>query len=74
MRLYWNVEKVDFYFKVNLKEISRNRKGMLSMLSSFYDPLVLASPIILKGRLILQELCEKGLHWDNQVSEEYVKK
>ena len=47
---------------------------MLSMLSSFYDPLVLASPIILKGRLILQELCEKGLHWDNQVSEEYVKK
>ena len=44
------------------------------MLSSFYDPLGLASPFFLKGRLILQELCQEGLHWDKQVSEEYVKK
>ena len=47
---------------------------MLSMLSSFYDPLGLVSPSILRGRLILQELCQEGLHWDKQVSEEYVKK
>ena len=60
----WNVEKDALCFKVNLKEKPRNRRGMLSMLSSFYDPLGLASPFILKGRLILQELCQEGLHWD----------
>ena len=43
------------------------------MLSSFYNPLGLVSPFVFKGSLILQELCQEGLHWDKQVSEEYVK-
>ena len=47
---------------------------MLSLLSSFYDFLGLASPFILKERLIMQELCQEGLHSDKQISEEYVKK
>ena len=51
-----------------------NRRGMLSMLSSFYNSLSLASPFILRGRLILQELCQDELQWDKQVPEEYVKK
>ena len=46
----------------------------VSMLSSFYDPSGLASPFILKGRLIQQELCQERLHWDKKISEEYVKK
>ena len=44
------------------------------MLSSFYDPLGLVLPFMLKGRLILQELWQEELHWDKQVSEKYVKK
>ena len=72
--VYWNVQKDALCFQVNLREKPRNRRGMLSMLSSFYDPLGLISPSILKGRLILQELCQEGLHWDKKVSEEYVKK
>ena len=39
LRVYWNVEKDALCFKVNLKEKPRNRRGMFSMLSSFYDPL-----------------------------------
>ena len=53
---------------------TRNWRDMLSMLSSFSNPLGLVSPFILKGRSILQELCQEGLHWDKEVSEEYVKK
>ena len=33
----WNVEKDSLCFKLNLKDKPRNRRGMLSMLSSFYD-------------------------------------
>ena len=54
--VYWNVKKDALRLKVNLKEKPSNWRGMLSMLSSFYDPLGLVSPFILKGRLILQEL------------------
>ena len=72
--VYWNVEKDALCFQVNLKEKPRIRRGMLSMLSSFYNPLGLVLPFMLKGRLILQELWQEGLHWDKQVSEKYVKK
>ena len=47
---------------------------MFSWLSFFYDPVGLVSSFILKGRLILQELYQEGLNWNNGVSEEYVKK
>ena len=47
---------------------------MLSILSSFYNPQGLASPFILKGKVILQDLCQEGLHWEKQLSEEYMKK
>ena len=70
----WNVEKDILCFKVNLKEKQRNWRGMPSILSSLYDPLGLASPFILKGRLVLQELWPEELQWDKQVPEEYVKK
>ena len=50
----WNVKNDALCFKVSLKEKPRNRGGILFMLSYFYDPLGLASPFILKGRLILQ--------------------
>ena len=70
----WNVQKDAFCFNVSLKEKPRNRRGMLSMLSSFYDPLGLVLLFTLKESLILQELCQEGIHSDKQVSEEYVKK
>ena len=70
----WNVEKDALRFKLNLKGKPRNRRRMLSMLSFFHNPVGLASPFIPKGRLILQELCQKELQWYKQVSEEYVKK
>ena len=47
---------------------------MLSTLGSFYDPLGLPSPFILRRRKILQDLCQEGLQWDKTVSEMYQKK
>ena len=43
---------------------------MLYKLSSVYDPLGLTSPIILKGRRIIQKLCQGNTAWDDTVSEE----
>ena len=38
------------------------------MISSIYDPLGLAAPFILEGRMILQGLCNQGIQWDSEVS------
>ena len=72
--MHWNVEKDELHFKLNLKAGNITRRSMLSTLSSFNDPLGLASPFILRGRKILQDLCQEGLHWDETVSEMNQKK
>ena len=45
---------------------------MLSMISKIYCPLGLASPFLLKGKRILQELCKNNFSWDEQVSAEII--
>ena len=71
--VHWNVEKDQLCFKLNLKAASITRRSMLSRLSSFYDPLGLASPFILRDRKILPDLCQEGLQWNETVSEMYQK-
>ena len=58
-----------FIFRVNLKKTLGTQRGMLSILSSIFDPLGLISPFVLKGRKILQQLCEKNVKWDEPVDE-----
>ena len=48
-------------FKVNMKEKPKTRRGMLSTLSSVYDPLGFLGPFICQGRTILQHLCEENV-------------
>ena len=54
-------------FRVNLKKKTGTRRGTLSILSSIFDPLGLVSPFVLKGRKILQQLCEQIVKWDEPV-------
>ena len=37
------------------------------MVSSIYDPLGVLVPVVLKAKLILQDLCRKGLGWNDVV-------
>ena len=42
----WNIKTDTFEFKISLKDKPATRRGMLSELSSVYDPLGLVSPFI----------------------------
>ena len=44
--------------------------GVLSALSSVYDPLGFGAPFLLKRKHILQRLCEQGLKWNEEASKE----
>ena len=68
--VYWDVEKDIFTFKLNMKEKPLTRRGMLSCISSVYDPLGFAAPFLLDGRKVIQKLCKEKKNWDEAVTEE----
>lgn len=65
----WNVHADTFSFKIANKEKPATRRGILSIICSVYDPLGFVSPCILMAKAIQQELCRKGLGWDDPVPE-----
>ena len=64
----WDVHSDTLSFEISVRERPPTRRGILSVISSLYDPLGFASPCILQGRSLLQELCRKGLEWDDVMS------
>lgn len=67
----WSAESDEFCFKIVIKERPLTRRGILSTVSSIYDPLGLLSPVILPAKFILQELCRLKLGWDDKIPDEY---
>nr|XP_029137104.1 uncharacterized protein LOC114921369 [Labrus bergylta] len=50
-----------------LKEQPSTRRGMLSVISSVYDPLGFLAPITLPAKIMLQELCRRRCGWDDNI-------
>ena len=69
----WNVSSDCISFKINVRDQPTSRRGILSIVSSVYDPLGIAAPAMLPAKHLLQELCEKGCSWDQTVSDTYAK-
>ena len=68
--LQWNTEQDKFQYIISLKNKPETRRGILSIVSSVYDPLGFVSPFILRAKMILHQLCRKKLAWDDPVPEE----
>ena len=43
------------------------KRGLLSFISSIYDPIGIISPSMLESKLIIQELWRRNLVWDEQL-------
>lgn len=63
----WNIENDAFNFRITLKDKPLTRRGILSTVSSIYDPLGLAAPFLLRGKRILQLLCKESIGWDDAI-------
>ena len=66
----WDVETDTFGFKISLNDKPISRGGILSIVSSVYDPLGFIAPFVLPAKRLLQDLCRKSLGWDDLVSNE----
>ena len=67
----WNTESDSFAIKVAIKDRALTRRGILSMVSSIYDPLGFLSPFTLKAKQILQGLCKLKSGWDQIILEDF---
>ena len=68
----WCVQSDSFGFRIILNNKPVTRRGILSTVSSIYDPLGFIAPLTLVAKQILQELCRsKSLGWDDNIPEEY---
>lgn len=66
--MHWCAESDVFSFKVMLEEKPETRRGILSSISSIYDPLGLVSPFLLEGKKLLQSICSEKCSWDMELS------
>ena len=60
----WNAGSDAFTFRICLKDRPYTRRGILSTVSSIYDPIGFVAPFTIRGKIILQELCRAKLDWD----------
>ena len=58
--IHWELEGDNFTFRVALPEKPYTRRGVLAIVNSVYDPLGLATPVILRGKMLLRQLVSLG--------------
>ena len=70
--LNWNTDSdiLSFYVKINPKPATT--RGMLSIISSIYDPLGFGAPIVQPTKVLLQDLCSIKLGWDDPILKQYL--
>ena len=66
----WCLENDCLTFRLQLKDSPLTRRGVLSTISSIFDPLGLASPFMLKGKRILQTITGERRDWDDPLSDD----
>ena len=65
--MLWDA-KQDLKFKFSLDcPMQFTRCNLLNQINWQYDPSKFSAPLLLKGRLILQQLAIDGLSWDEEV-------
>ena len=68
----WNKQDDSFEFKgrfLSEVKLPLTKRSLLSILGSFFDPLGLISPYILKGKIIFQNLWKINTSWDSPLPE-----
>lgn len=74
--LSWDKQKDEFFFdlkKMQLPEIPTKR-NILKFTASIYDPLGLINPIVVKLKILFQEICKTKINWDELIEGELLKK
>lgn len=70
MGVHWCIESDTFQFKITIKDRPFTRRGLLSVISSIYDPLGVLAPVVLTAKMIMQDLSRMKIGWDDDLPEQ----
>ena len=70
--VYWDAQSDTFKFKTIATCKPAIKRGVLSTVSSLFDPLGFLSPFVFSAKILLQELWRKKLPWDQEIPEPYL--
>lgn len=65
--MIWNINQDTLTFKPVNREYPNTKRGMLSLVSSVFDPLGILTPSLLEAKLIIQELWKLQIDWDSTI-------
>ncbi|CAH8818888.1 unnamed protein product [Schistosoma curassoni] len=68
----WDFKQDVFKFYFDAPERPLTRRGILSIVSSLFDPLGLIAPVCLTAKRLLQKLCRSQIGWDQPLNEPYM--
>ena len=66
----WKYQTDEFVFDIQVPQRSLTTRGLLSAVSSLFDPLGLIAPVTLFPKLLSQDLCKQGRSWDEPLNED----
>ena len=63
----WDPEQDVLQIKVIYKEVSNTKRGILSFVSSIFDPLGILIPALIEPKCIIQDLWKQNIDWDHPI-------
>ena len=63
----WDTEKDILFIKAVSKNLPPTKRGVLSFISSIFDPLGIVTPAVLEPKLIIQGLWRRKIDWDTEL-------
>ena len=70
----WCVEQDLLCLEPVKSEFPNTKRGILSATSSVFDPLGLATPYVMKAKLIIQELWRRHIEWDEELPDDILQR
>ena len=79
LRVYWNVSGDQLHFGFasiphQARQLEPTKRNIVSIVGRFYDPLGFLYLIVIRFKILFQELCEKGQDWDQPLTPELLAK
>ncbi|XP_045460347.1 uncharacterized protein LOC123670826 [Harmonia axyridis] len=69
--IVWNTNNDSLLYNIKSPEIEAiTKRRMLSQIAAIFDPLGMISPIIIRAKLLMQEIWKSGQDWDVTLPEE----
>ncbi|XP_053699051.1 uncharacterized protein LOC128746023 [Sabethes cyaneus] len=65
-----STDQFRFEVNVNMKDAPITKRHILSIIARLYDPLGLIAPIIVRAKIVMQQLWTLSLDWDEEVPAE----